>query len=142
MKTQHSKHLVLFLLAIAGLIFSFTFKKSVMQDKKPWPVPETAMKMKNPVKNDAEAITLGKTLYAKHCKSCHGKKGEGDGTKAAELKTAPGDFTLKEFQIQPDGELFYKIREGREDFPSFKKKIPEADDIWSIVHYLRTLKAE
>lgn len=112
MKTPHSKLFVLLLLAIAGLAFSF--KKSTLQDKKPWPVPEASMKMKNPVKNDAEAITIGKSLYAKHCKSCHGKNGEGDGTKAAELKTPPGDFTSEEFHSQTDGELFYKSgRDGR-----------------------------
>lgn len=114
---------------------------SIYQQAKPWPVPETAKNAKNPLKANAENIAIGKNLYAKHCRSCHGKNGEGDGTKAAELKTFPGDFTSPDFQTQTDGEVFYKTSEGREDMPSFKKKIPEKDDLWALVHYLRTMKA-
>jgi hypothetical protein len=64
----------------------------------------------------------------------------GDGTKAATLKTEPGDFSKADFQSQSDGAIFYKSSEGRDDMPSFKKKIPEAEDRWSVVNYLRTLK--
>lgn len=134
MKHTYQIPIVFLLLALAAAAFSFT----TMQDSKPWPVPEASKKMKNPVKNDAEAISIGKALYAKHCKSCHGKAGEGDGTKAAELETFPGDFTSKEFKAETDGEIFYKTHEGRDDMPSFKKKIPSSEDVWSLVHYLRT----
>jgi mono/diheme cytochrome c family protein len=75
-----------------------------------------------------------------HCQSCHGKKGKGDGPKAAQLDTECGNFTTAEFQKQPDGSLFYKTSEGRKDMPSYKKKIPDANDIWAVVNYLRTLK--
>lgn len=106
----------------------------------PWVVPEKYQKMKNPVKADSESISAGKSLYTKHCKSCHGSKGLGDGTKAAQLKTKCGDFSSKEFQSQSDGSMFYKTKEGRDDMPSFKKKIPDDVDIWNLVNYLRTLK--
>ncbi len=135
MTRNASRISLLIVFGMAMLLFSFA---PVFQ-KKPWNAPDTAKKMKNPVKSDAESIATGKALYAKHCKSCHGKGGEGDGTKAAELKTEPGDFTSKEFQAETDGELFYKSSEGRDDMPSFKKKIPEDEDMWAIVNYLRTL---
>lgn len=106
----------------------------------PWVVPEKYKKMKNPVASDKESISVGKSLYAKHCKSCHGTKGLGDGSKAAQLKTKCGDFSSADFQSQSDGSIFYKTSEGRDDMPSFKKKIPEQEDIWSIVNYIRTLK--
>jgi len=109
-------------------------------DHKPWPVPDKYKSMKNPVTADAESIASGKALWSTHCKSCHGAKGLGDGPKAAQLKTEPGDFSLADVQSQPDGSLFYKISEGREDMPSFKKKIPDQEDIWSLVNYMRTLK--
>jgi mono/diheme cytochrome c family protein len=125
---------------IVSSIFLLGFT-SVVQQTKPWNVPESAKKMKNPLKNDSENINLGKSLYAKHCRSCHGKNGEGDGTKAGELETFPGDFTTKEFQEQTDGAIFYKTSEGRDDMPSFSKKISNDEDVWAIVHYLRTLKA-
>lgn len=107
---------------------------------KPWPVPEKNNKMVNPVKSDAASIATGKTLYNQHCKSCHGAKGKGDGSKAAQLDTECGDFTTAAFHAQSDGSLFYKTSEGRKDMPSYKKKIPEADDIWAVVNYMRTLK--
>jgi mono/diheme cytochrome c family protein len=117
---------------------SFTF--NTQQQNDPWPVPEKYNKMKNPVKSDAESLAAGKTLWVKHCQSCHGKSGLGDGSKAAQLKTEAGNFSKADVQAQSDGALFYKSSEGRDDMPSFKKKIPDADDMWSIVNYIRTFK--
>ncbi|MEP6675469.1 MAG: c-type cytochrome [Ferruginibacter sp.] len=111
-----------------------------MQPKKPWVVPDKFIKMPNAVKSDAGTVKEGKELWIKHCQSCHGKSGLGDGTKAAQLKTEPGNFTLAATQQQTDGSIFYKVSEGRDDMPGFKKKLPEAEDIWSIVNYIRTLK--
>ena len=64
----------------------------------------------------------------------------GDGSKAAQLKTEPGDFSTADFQAESDGAVFYKSIEGRDDMPSFKKKIPDSDDRWSVVNFIRTLK--
>ena len=125
---------------IAVLLFVTLAAFNSFQQKKPWPVPDNYKTMKNPVAADAAAIAEGKTLYGVHCKSCHGAKGLGDGTKAATLKTEAGDFSKPDFQSQTDGALFYKTSEGRDDMPNFKKKIPDADERWSIVNYLRTFK--
>jgi len=124
------------ILAVSIMSFAFTS----IQQSKPWPVPDKNAKMANPVKADKESISAGKALWNLHCASCHGKTGLGDGSKAAQLKTQPQDLTTKAMQAQSDGSLFYKISEGREDMPSFKKKIPDADDIWNVVNYMRTLK--
>ena len=133
------KRILVILTVAAGLIgISFTATNS--QQKKPWVVPDNFKNMKNPVASNAESIAAGKALYATHCKSCHGAKGLGDGSKAAQLKTEPGDFSTAEFQAESDGAVFYKSIEGRDDMPSFKKKIPDADDRWSVVNFIRTLK--
>src|SRR4029079_16862096 len=115
----------------AGLFIYITisgFRTS--SQNQPWPVPDNYKSMKNPVASNAASIAEGKTLYATHCKSCHGTKGLGDGSKAAQLKTEPGDFSTAEFHAQSDGAIFYKTSEGRDDMPNFKKKIPDADDRW------------
>ena len=130
---------VVFLVA-GWFMFSIISGFRPFQEKKPWPVPENNKNKKNPVASDAESIAAGKALWSTHCKSCHGTKGLGDGSKAAQLKTEPGDFSKAETQSQSDGSLFYKTSEGRDDMPSFKKKIPDQDDIWSIVNFMRTLK--
>lgn len=119
-------------IAIFGIISAF-------QPKKPWVVPDKYDKMKNTVVSNDESLKNGKELWARNCQSCHGKSGHGDGSKAAQLKTEPGNFSIPDVQKQSDGSLFYKISEGREDMPSFKKKIPDQDDIWSLVDYIRTL---
>jgi mono/diheme cytochrome c family protein len=114
--------------------------KIVSPTQEKWIVPDSYKNKANPVPSDGESLANGKTLFLQHCASCHGKGGAGDGTKAAQLKTTLSSFKLSAFQSQSDGSLFYKIREGRDDMPSYKKKIPDADDIWSVVNYLRTLK--
>ncbi len=131
------KKTILVSLVVTGSIICFAFRPD---SKKPWKAAVQAAAKANPVKSSTESISDGKTLYVKHCQSCHGKSGLGDGTKAAQLKTEPGDFSKSQFQSQSDGTIFYKISEGRDDMPSFKKKMPEASDIWNVVNYIRTLK--
>jgi mono/diheme cytochrome c family protein len=126
------------MLLTAFILASFTLKLN--DGNKPWPVPEAAKNKKNPVATSAASIAAGKTLWNTHCKSCHGAKGLGDGTKAAQLKTEPGNFTTAATQGQTDGSLFYKTSEGRDDMPSFKKKIPDEEERWNLVNFIRTLK--
>lgn len=130
---------VLALVAVSGL-FLLNAAFMYQGDNKPWPVPDKASKTPNPVKTGSESIAAGKALWSQHCSSCHGKAGLGDGSKAAQLKTEVPDFSKAPFQSQSDGSLFYKISEGRDEMPSFKKKIPDSEDIWNLVNYLRTLK--
>lgn len=106
-----------------------------------WVVPAKYQTMKNPT-DPMEDVAIGKSLYRKHCKSCHGSKGYGDGPKANEMKGDLGDFSTKEFQAQSDGALFYKTSLGRDDMPRFNKKIADDEDRWLIVNYLRTLEDE
>ncbi len=133
------KKIVVILTMAMGLT-SISFTVIDNQQNKPWPVPDNFKNMKNPVANNAESMAEGKKLYTTHCKSCHGTKGLGDGSKAAQLKTEAGDFSKAEFHAQSDGAIFYKSTEGRDDMPSFKKKIPDADERWSMVNYMKTFK--
>lgn len=131
--------IVFSLILMGAFVFGMGF---MAQDQKgdPWVVPAKYEKMANPVKSTPESIKEGKALWVKHCQSCHGKTGLGDGTKAAQLDTEPGDLSKAAFQKQSDGALFYKSFEGRDDMPSFKKKIPEQEDLWNLVNFMRTLK--
>ena len=105
-----------------------------------WVVPSKYISMKNPTdKTDSENMAIGKSLYSKHCKACHGAEGYGDGTKARDLDGDLGDFSSKETQNQTDGALFYKISTGRDDMPNFTKKLHSDEDRWLIVNYMRTL---
>jgi mono/diheme cytochrome c family protein len=127
------------LIMTIAVIFLLTAGFTLNQTK-PWPVPDKAAKAANPVKSTPESISEGKALWSQHCASCHGKTGKGDGNKAAQLKTQPVDFSGAEFQSQSDGSMYYRTAEGRDDMPAFKKKIPDADELWSLVNFMRTLK--
>jgi mono/diheme cytochrome c family protein len=130
--------LLLFSLITGLFILIAGFK--INQEPKPWPVPDAAAKKANPVKSSAESISSGKALWNQHCASCHGKTGKGDGSKAAQLKTQPNDLAAASFQSLSDGNMYYKVAEGRGDMPGFKKKLPDPTEIWDLVNYMRTFK--
>ncbi len=135
------KNLILVLMVIfAGCVMvSFIGQ----QDKKlggPWNVPAKYKDMKNAHKGDASLEKVGKMLYAKHCKSCHGNVGEGDGPKAASMGVLIKSFKAADFQSQSDGVIYYQSFIGRDEMPNFESKIPDDEDRWAIVNYIRTLK--
>ncbi len=137
MKTSQKITTLLAATALA-VVFLFGQAASAQQAKaKPWPVPDKDKTMKAPTKPD---LATGKELWAKHCKSCHGSKGLGDGPKNASLKTFSGDFSTAAFQSATDGELFYRTNKGRDEMPGYEKKIPDANDRWALVAYMRTMK--
>ena len=119
---------------VSFALYSFT---TIIQDE--WVVPEKYVNMKNPTDPSTD-MAIGKSLYSKHCKSCHGKEGYGDGSKAKDVEGDLGDFSSSEFHAQSDGELFYKSSFGRDDMPEYTKKMPDDEDRWLIVNYMRTLK--
>jgi mono/diheme cytochrome c family protein len=136
MKTTQ-KIATLFFTAVIAFFFLLGSTAQAQQAKaKAWPVPDKDKAMKSP-KADAAA---GKELWAKHCKSCHGSKGLGDGPKAASLKTFPGDFSSAAFQAGTDGELLYRTDKGRDEMPAYEKKIPDINDRWALVAFMRTFK--
>jgi len=125
---------ILFTLGVISLVL-VSFSRLTQEE---WKVPAKYEKMTNPEEASKENISLGKNLYSKHCKSCHGKDGLGDGPKADEVDGDLGDFSSEEYQAQSDGALFYKSYIGRLDMPNYEKKMSE-EDMWLVVHYMRTL---
>jgi mono/diheme cytochrome c family protein len=100
-----------------------------------WKAPAEAKNLKNPVKGVGNA----KKNIEVNCVSCHGPGGRGDGPAAAALPPPkPADWTSARVQSQTDGELFWKITNGRGAMPPWKH-LPEKDR-WEMVNYIRTLK--
>jgi mono/diheme cytochrome c family protein len=106
-------------------------------DTTKWIAPSSADDLLNPVSADEESIEEGALIYRKHCRSCHGRIGDGTGVQARELSTPTTDFTNPEVFEQSDGSLFWKISEGRNDMEPYKKKILE-EDIWYVINYIKT----
>jgi mono/diheme cytochrome c family protein len=99
-----------------------------------WKAPADAKAMKNPVKGVGNA----KKNVETNCVTCHGPGGKGDGAAAAALPPPkPADWTSSKVASESDGELFWKITNGRGAMPPWKH-LPEKDR-WEIVNYIRTL---
>jgi len=131
------------LAAIICVAIMFVSANMAMAQKAggPWTVPAKYKAMKSTVKaGDASINSVGKETYNKHCKSCHGAKGLGDGPKAANLKTSTGDFSSAKFQAQSDGDIYYQSFIGRDEMPNFEKKILDEADRWAVIMYMRTMK--
>ena len=139
MKTYKEFYLSLTATAILCMfLVAFTYTPQV-QKGAPWEVPAKFKNLKNPVKN-TDQNKAGMALWSEYCKSCHGVKGLGDGTKARGLNTTVPSLTTEKFQGQTDGEIFYKFVYGRDEMPSFEKKINDDEDRWTLVNYMRSFK--
>src|ERR1700676_3845443 len=91
-----------------------------------WNIPEEAKLRENPIQPSPQALDAARILYDDHCERCHGKAGKGDGADATKFSTSPRDLTdSNRMSAQSDGELFYKISEGRRPMPEFKTKLRE-----------------
>src|SRR6266852_5941463 len=103
-----------------------------------WPVPEEAKQLKNPLQPSAVALKSAREVYANKCARCHGDTGKGDGHDASRYDPAPSDFTdAKRMNEATDGELFYKISEGKKPMPVFKNKLSE-EQRWELVLLIRS----
>lgn len=106
-----------------------------------WPVPEEAKHLKNPLRASEDALKSAKSIYKEKCANCHGDAGKGDGPDAARYEPGPADFSdAKRMSNVTDGELFYKISEGKKPMPVFKTKLTE-EQRWQLVLLIRSLAA-
>jgi mono/diheme cytochrome c family protein len=104
-----------------------------------WNIPEEAKRRQNPIQPSPRTLAEARNLYSDNCERCHGKTGKGDGPDATKYYTAPKDLTDRtRMSTQSDGELFYKISEGRRPMPEFKTKLTEQQR-WQLVLLMRSL---
>ncbi|MFQ5817327.1 MAG: c-type cytochrome [Terriglobia bacterium] len=102
-------------------------------------MPAWAKGRKNPVAASAQSIAKGRELYKNDCLVCHGQQGAGDGPWAGRLPDSPGNFSdATVMDKMSDGEIFWKISQGRGLMPSYAGRL-RAVDRWHLVNYLRTL---
>jgi mono/diheme cytochrome c family protein len=102
-----------------------------------WEAPAEAKWVKNPIPAGDESYARGLAIYTKACASCHGAEGKGDGKSAKLLAEKPADLR-KHVPHHTDGELFWKITQGKKPMPSFKKDLKD-EQRWDVVNYLRKL---
>jgi mono/diheme cytochrome c family protein len=109
-----------------------------------WQAPADAAKLTSPVKDKPDAAKLGREFYLQKCADCHGKKGQGNGWMSGNTKRdgktlTPTNLASKMVQANSDGELFWKITNGRSPMPAHRIRFDD-EQRWYIVAYLRALK--
>lgn len=107
-----------------------------------WKAPADAKNVKNPradKKTDKKEMAEAKKTADTNCSTCHGPEGKGNGPAAAALPPPkPADWTSARVAAETDGEIFWKISNGRGSMPPWKH-LPEKDR-WDLVNYIRTLQ--
>jgi mono/diheme cytochrome c family protein len=126
-------------LLVGSTLFCLSFISVNQVQDGAWVAPKEADSIKNPLKDNALAITKGKALYNQMCVVCHGAKGKGDGAAGANLKPKPTDFTSAASQSQSDGALYWKLTEGKKLMASYKKILKD-EQRWQVVDYMRDLE--
>lgn len=95
-----------------------------------------------------ELVAQGKQVFAENCASCHGPKGEGNGSCAAFLSPRPRNFvpgilrfkTTAGSDIPTDADLFRTVSLGLRGTPMPPWKFLISDnDRWAVVAYIKTL---
>jgi len=98
-----------------------------------WLVPAEEDATSNPSEYTLENVKLGKAIYAKNCKSCHGDPGKNN---PLALVPSPVDIASEKMQINSEGALYYKITNGKGVMPPFGSTISE-NDRWLLVNFIQ-----
>jgi mono/diheme cytochrome c family protein len=97
-----------------------------------WLVPAEEAALANPSAYTLENIKSGKAIYTLNCKSCHGDPGKNN---PLALVPLPVDIASERMQANTEGELFYKISNGKGVMPPFQSTLSEADR-WMLVNLI------
>lgn len=104
-----------------------------------------------PPEPDAEAVALGRAVYAGHCAACHGPAGEGAAdwrtpNELGELPAPPHDSTGHTWK-HADAMLYHIVRQGWRDpfnrtdrltMPAYEE-ILSPEETRAVIIYLKTL---
>ena len=134
---------------LAGVIAFAGFTANA-QHVDEWVAPPEARAYTSPLTSTTpEHLKKGRSLFVRHCVTCHGELGRGDGPSARlHAKRSgyqPRDLSRPEVQAGlTDGEIFWKIGagwrpKGRIVMPGIGTEVSE-EDRWRLVLYVRSLK--
>ncbi len=124
------------------LLVLFFVSSSLINAQEEWVVPNDKKDRLSPFAFNDSIQMSGKEIYYSidkgSCVSCHGDPGKNNWIP----QTAdPNDPAGTKIQSNSDGELFYKIYEGRTPMPTFKETLTR-DEIWAVISYLRSFNKD
>jgi mono/diheme cytochrome c family protein len=88
-------------------------------------------------------LARGKAVFERHCASCHGAGGWGDGPQAASLKTRPANFHRSLSYLKSDEDLLKTIEHGVVFSPmhSWRGQLTDGE-MQDVVAYIRLLSQQ
>lgn len=98
-----------------------------------WIVPDEEASLANPSEYTLDNVKMGKAIYIKNCKSCHGDPGKNN---PLALVPSPVDIASEKMQINSEGALFYKITTGLGLMPPFASTL-SVNDRWQLVNFIQ-----
>lgn len=126
---------IIFASLLAMIVAAVAYSIYESQD---WPVPEAAKHVQNPIQTSAAVLASAHAVYLDKCANCHGDTGKGDGPEAASYYPHPASLAdASRMEGKSDGELFYRITNGRRPMPAFKKRLSD-EQRWQLVLLIRT----
>jgi cytochrome c553 len=105
----------------------------------PWLAPATAKELTSPVPASEKMLRFAKATYEIYCDGCHGPAGDGKGTIALKFSVPAINIGAPSVQAQTDGELFWKISNGKGAMPAWKSLLSD-EDRWRLVAFVRTFR--
>jgi len=93
---------------------------------------------------DKAFLKKAKKLYKRKCKKCHGPKGDGKGSAAADLEIKPPAFNAAGYMAdRKDGQFFWILMNGSEGTdmepygPGTDVNLSE-EQLWTLITYMRS----
>ena len=93
-----------------------------------------------PIPVSMALLQRGREQYDIFCSPCHGRLGDGEGMVARRGFHFPKNFDSDRLRQVPPGYLYQVISNGYGGMGDYADQIPDADDRWAIVAYLRALQ--
>ncbi len=101
-----------------------------------WLVPGDQSVLSNPSDYNLDNVKKGKEIYTRNCQSCHGDPGKNN---PLALVPVPIDIASERMHANSEGDLYYKITNGRGIMPPFEATLSE-DDRWKLINFIMNYK--
>jgi Cytochrome C oxidase, cbb3-type, subunit III len=93
-----------------------------------------------PIPVNLALLKRGQDRFDIFCSPCHGRLGDGDGMVAQRGFHFPADLASDRSVHLPPGYIFQVITNGYGGMGDYGDQIPDVDDRWAIVAYIRALQ--
>jgi mono/diheme cytochrome c family protein len=103
-----------------------------------WMAPKEAAQKQNPIPLNQVTGSSGKEIYTQNCAYCHGNNARGFSSEGTGLRKDTPNL-IQALKNHTDGDLHWKIQNGKDAMPSFQEDLSE-NDIWNVINYIKSLK--